>query len=60
MVDGSLISLGQWLVVHYLDGHIVEEKNSSNGMRPIIKLNYNIKLEKTADAAGNILWKILE
>lgn len=58
--EGKRDTYGQWLVCHYEDGKIVESKNDTNGVRPIIKLNYDIKLEKTTDSNGNILWHIID
>lgn len=56
--DGS--TYGNWLILHYANRSIVESKNSNNGVRPIIKLNYDIKLEKITDSNGNILWNIID
>lgn len=57
--DGSGKTYGAWLVLHYENGSVVEGTNSTNGVRPIVKLNYNIKLEKTINSNGDIVWKIL-
>ena len=40
--EGDANSYGLWLVLHYNNGHIIEEKNKTNGIRPIIKLSYVI------------------
>ena len=58
--EGDINSYGLWLVLHYNNGHIIEEKNDTNGIRPIIKLSYDLKLQKNLNSDGKILWKIKE
>lgn len=58
--NGNTNSYGSWLVLHYNNGTIQERKNVENGVRPIIKLNYDIKLKKNIDSAGKIFWQILD
>jgi len=50
---------GQWLSLVYSDGATTYCANSTNGVRPIIKLKYTAKVEKTTDSFGNTLWHML-
>lgn len=56
--NGLTNSYGQWLSCVYSDGAMVYSSNSSNGVRPVIKLKYTTKVEKTTDSLGNTLWLI--
>lgn len=51
---------GSYLAVVYPDSRENNGTNSTNGVRPVIKLKYTTKIEKTTDSLGNILWHILE
>lgn len=53
-------SYGSYLSCVYSDGYERYNTNSTNGIRPIIKLKYTTKLEKTTDSLGNTLWHVLE
>ena len=57
MEDGTTNTYGSYLSQE--TGVYTPGINSTNGVRPIIKLKYNVKLEKTTDLLDNTIWHIL-
>ena len=58
--NGGTDSYGKYLASVYPNGNEFDSKNNTNGVRAIIKLKYTIKLRKTTDSLGNIVWSIID